>query len=84
MLIVNILLLADGIAFLVYLMQTKKELTKKKKKKEKKRKDYSISLEKTQQKRRKKLRQTSNLLAGNEPCVPELVNVFLIFTWQRI
>ena len=78
MLIVNILLLVDGIAFLVYLMQTKKELTKKKKKM--KTKDYSIISERTQQERRKKLRQTSNLLAGNEPSVPELVNdIFNIY-----
>ena len=77
MLIVNILLLVDGIAFLVYLIQTKKELTKKKKRK---RKDYSISSERTQQERRKKLRQASNLLAGNEPSVPEEVDdIFNIY-----
>ena len=49
-------------------------------KEKRKRKDYSIPSERTQQERRRKLRQTANLLAGNETNVPELVDdVFNIY-----
>ena len=55
----------------------KKRINQKEKRKIK---DYSISSERTQQERRKKLRQTANLLAGNETNVPELVDdVFNIY-----
>ena len=42
--------------------------------------DCSISSESTQQKRRKELRDTANLLAGNETSVPELLDdVFNVY-----
>ena len=42
--------------------------------------DYSISSESTKQKRRKKLRDTTNLLAASETSVPELVDdVFNVY-----